>query len=456
MNAVTNNPKPVTKRKTAKGSILLPYQVAWRQDQSDFKIWPKSRRIGATYAESNDATMLRLANRRKSDYWFTSADESAAYEYMEYCRYWVAKAQAVADHYEQDIPDPKTGKTSKAFTLRFPNNSRITAMTSSPRRFRSKGGDVCMDEFDYHDEPEAMYDAAASTATWGDWLRILSTHNGEGTLFHRFCQMADRKAAGQAKPGDVPFSLHRVTIVDAVRDGLVAKINSVKGTHFTDQQFLDRCRNMCRNEDQWNQEYMAIPSTNTTAWLPYDMIQACEDDAAGNGQWTGGPRYYGMDVGEISDPTIIIGLEQVGDVLWVREAVEFGDEPLKTKEDALLSRIRHGKARRGCVDGTGLGTQIGQAAERTGKGESVKFSLGVKDELASPVRGYFEDRRVRVPAERRVREDLHSVRMTRTAAGHPRFDAERSAAGHADWFWALALALHAAGSRRGGQMMSEW
>ena len=36
--------------------------------------------------------------------------------------------------------------------------------------------------------------------------------------------------------------------------------------------------------------------------------------------------------------------------------------------------------------------------------------------------------------------------MTRTVAGHPRFDAERGEAGHADRFWALALAYHAAAS----------
>ncbi len=37
-----------------------------------------------------------------------------------------------------------------------------------------------------------------------------------------------------------------------------------------------------------------------------------------------------------------------------------------------------------------------------------------------------------------------AVRKTTTVAGNPRFDAERSEAGHADEFWAHGLALHAA------------
>jgi len=443
----------LTRRKSKKGRVLLPYQERWRRDQSDFKLWPKSRRIGATYAESNDATMLRLSGRRKVDYWFTSADESAAYEFCEYCRFWIRTADAVADHYTEEIEDPETKRTATAFVLRFRSGCRITAMTSSPRRFRSKGGDVGLDEFDYHDDPEAMWDAAASTATWGDWIRVLSTHNGEGTLFHRYRQMAERRAAGKPKPGDIPFSLHVVTIQDAVNEGLVEKINQVRGTKFTREQFLARCRSMCRNQDQWNQEYMAIPSIDSTAWLPYELIEGCESDQAGQpGLAADGQRYIGADIGETEDRTVIWTLERVGDVLWTREVLVFTDEPLRVKQEALLQRLRQARVVRACIDATGVGAQIAQEARATGKGEAVKFTVAVKDELASPLRGLFEDKRIRVPSSSEIREDLHSIRMTRTAAGNPRFDAQRSEAGHADRFWALALACHAAVTQAPGYL----
>jgi phage FluMu gp28-like protein len=439
-------PEPITARKSSAGRVLLPYQEAWRRDPSRLKLWEKSRRIGATYTEANDATMDRLTGRRNVDYWFSSADESAAYEFAEYCRFWSKVAGQVADYFTEQVEDPLTRKSATAFCVRFPSGKRITAMSSSPRRFRSKGGDVCLDEFAYHDDAPGMWDAASPTATLGDRIKVLSTHNGEGSEFNKFVKMAPR-VGRDARPTDMPWSIHRVTILDAVEQGLVEHIIHPKVPEMTREQFIAECRARCRNEDQWNQEYMAIPSMDATAWLPYELIESCQDELAGDPrQFADGPRYLGADIGEVSDPTTIYWGERVGDVIWVRERIRLVGAPLNIVESEILARLTHPKTVRGCVDATGLGTQIGQAAQRTGRGEAIKFTLPVKDELASPLRGLFEDRRVRIPIAGEVREDLHSVRMTRTASGHPRFDAARTESGHADEFWALALMCHAARS----------
>ena len=437
----------LTRSKSKRGRVLLPYQEAWRRDGSGLKLWEKSRRIGATYAEANDVVMTRLTGERPLNYWFSSADESAAYEFADYCAFWMKTADAVADRFTEDVEDPKSKKPRAAFVVRFPSGVRMTAMSSSPTRFRSKGGDVGLDEFAYHDQPGKMYDAAEPCTTWGGRLRVLSTHNGEESEFNRFCEMARRRARGEARENDMPWSLHRVTLPDAVSQGLVERINLVAGTRYTAESFLKERRSRCRNEDMWNQEYLAIPGIDSTTWLPYDLLEACDDEAAGRPDLAGdGQRYVGMDVGETRDLTVIWTLERSGDVLWTREVVVLTGETLKTKQDALLSRLRHPKVVRACVDATGIGAQIAQEAKRAGKGEAVKFTLPVKDELASPLRGLFEDRRIRIPPGAEIREDLHSVRMTRTSAGNPRFDAARTDAGHADRFWALALAVHAAGS----------
>jgi phage FluMu gp28-like protein len=61
-----------------------------------------------------------------------------------------------------------------------------------------------------------------------------------------------------------------------------------------------------------------------------------------------------------------------------------------------------------------------------------------------PLVRLFQERLVRVPADAEIREDLHKVRRTVTTSGNVRLDAARDDAGHADRFWALALAHHAA------------
>ena len=56
----------------------------------------------------------------------------------------------------------------------------------------------------------------------------------------------------------------------------------------------------------------------------------------------------------------------------------------------------------------------------------------------------MEERTIRIPYDKHVRADLRQVTKQATAAGNVRFTAERTQDGHADRFWALALALQAA------------
>jgi phage FluMu gp28-like protein len=81
--------------------------------------------------------------------------------------------------------------------------------------------------------------------------------------------------------------------------------------------------------------------------------------------------------------------------------------------------------------------------------EPIMFTNRIKEELAYTLRTNFENRTVFIPKQHEIREDLHSVRRITTAANNIRFDADHSANGHADRFWALALALHAAGNGSG-------
>jgi phage FluMu gp28-like protein len=61
----------------------------------------------------------------------------------------------------------------------------------------------------------------------------------------------------------------------------------------------------------------------------------------------------------------------------------------------------------------------------------------------------MEDRTVRIPYDKQTRAALRLVTKQTTAAGNIRFTAERTPDGHADEFWALALAIHAASSPMG-------
>jgi phage FluMu gp28-like protein len=83
--------------------------------------------------------------------------------------------------------------------------------------------------------------------------------------------------------------------------------------------------------------------------------------------------------------------------------------------------------------------------------EGVTFTPKVKEALAYPVRSRMEDRGLRIPYDPVIRADLRSVTKQTTEAGNIRFTAERTPDGHADRFWALALAVHAASAADSSQ-----
>jgi phage FluMu gp28-like protein len=91
----------------------------------------------------------------------------------------------------------------------------------------------------------------------------------------------------------------------------------------------------------------------------------------------------------------------------------------------------------------------------TYKVEPVNFTLAVKEQLAYPLRAAFEDRTARIPDDAKIIASHRAVRKETTQSGNVRFVAESTAAGHADDFWAHALALHAAKRPTSGAITPE-
>jgi len=158
----------------------------------------------------------------------------------------------------------------------------------------------------------------------------------------------------------------------------------------------------------------------------------------------------GVDIGRKRDLTVIWVLERLGDVLYTRHVETLRNMPKGEQEAILWPWLE--LAGRSCLDATGLGIGWADDAQKrfgTYRVEGVTFTQRVKEALAYPVRGNMEDRRLRIPYDPDIRADLRSVTKQTTAAGNIRFTAERTPDGHADRFWALALAIHAAGNNDG-------
>lgn len=421
---------------------FLPYQIRWLNDNSKIKIWEKSRRIGATYVQSFEDVQDCL-NKKVPAVWFSSADESAAKEYIDYCEMWVRFFHAIAKSRGVVVID--NDKDIKAFVIEFANGTKIHALSSNPKGFRSKGGKVVLDEFAFHNNPEELWKAARPCVTWGYPLRILSTHNGKNCLYYKFIDQVNKK--------QLNWSLHKTPIQLAVAEGLVDKIYQRQTTKEEQEEWLKNERDNCFDEYTWLQEYCCIAVDEACAFLPYDLITTCEmDDILKPLSEIQNDIYVGMDIGRRKDLTVIWVLEKFENVLYTRAVIELLKMKFQKQAEILYEVLSLRNFRRSCIDATGIGMQLSEDAQtKFGKFrvEQIMFTNKIKEELAYTTRTNFENKTVFIPKEHNIREDLHSVRRITTTANNIRFDAEHSENGHADRFWALSLALHAAESGRG-------
>ena len=425
-----------------KTNYFLPYQERWLDDKSKIKIWEKSRRIGATYVQSYE-DVRDCINKSVPAVWFSSADESAAKEYIDYCEQWVKLFHSTAKRIGEVIIDNE--KDIKALIIEFSNGTKIHALSSNPKAFRSKGGKVVLDEFAFHNNADELWNAARPCITWGYPLRILSTHNGQNCLYYRFLD--------QIQKGQLKWSHHKTPIQLAVEEGLVDRIYKRETSAQERASWIKNEQENCFNEYTWLQEYCCIAVDETSAFLPYDLITSCElDDILKSLSEIQHDFYVGVDVRRKKDLTVIWVLEKIENIKYTRKVIELAQMPFCKQEEILHEILSHKFFRRNCQDNTGIGMQMAENAQyKFGKFrvEGITFTNKVKEELAYNLRTEFENKTVFIPKRHEIREDLHSIRRLTTSAGNIRFDAERSDNGHADRFWALALALHAVNNSSG-------
>lgn len=443
---------------------FLPYQEEWLKDSSRLKIAEKSRRIGWTYVQAYEDVVDAAKKVGGMDVWFSSADISAAREYIRYVEQWARLFDTAARYLGEVLIQEEDD--IKALVVEFSNGKRINALSSNPKGFRSKGGKVVLDEFAFHENADELWKAASPSILWGYPIRVFSSHNGKNTRFYRMVE--------QAKQKDTKWSLHTVTLMDAIADGLVERIRVLNrpATEEEKKEFIEECKNIAGDEETYQQEFMCNPQDDKEAYFSWVLIYGNEapdlpqpvvilgsevndrHEANYVPDWTyvpsQNPHYLGVDIGRNKDLTVMWLYEEVGDVLWTRLWLELHGVRFALQRVNLYRVLEF--VRRACIDETGLGKQLAEEAqERYGsyRVEPVTFTNPVKADLSVSFKRRLEDRRLRHPEHEAFRNDVNKIKREVTAAGNIRFVGERDENGHADRYWAAALGVHAAGNALG-------
>ncbi|MFU8894014.1 MAG: terminase large subunit domain-containing protein [Luteolibacter sp.] len=445
------------KVKLAKNTLLLPYQERWVRDDSRLKIAEKSRQIGWTWATAYSLVRRKSITGARLDAWISSRDDIQARLFLDDCKAFAGILQLAAEDLGEKIIDEKG---HSAHILKMATGVRLNSMSSNPDAQAGKRGDRVLDEFALHPDPRKLYAIAYPGITWGGSLEIFSTHRGSANYFHSLIREIREK--GNPKG----WSLHRVTLQDALEAGFLVKLQSKlpaddQRQDMDEAEYFDFIRRGAPDEESFQQEYMCVPADDAGAFLEWSLIDACVFPEGERWQWDldqaeqSDSLYVGIDIGRKNDLTSLTALEKVSGQYLTRCRIDLRGVSFSEQEAIVYPWIE--RSRRTCIDNSGLGMQFAERAQEMFgkyKVEAVTFTPAAKEEMAYPVRSAFEDRAIRIPYEDdKLKSDLRAIRKETTAAGNIRFAADRGEDGHADRFWGLALALHAA-KETGGWMFA--
>ena len=437
--------------------LLYPLQRTFVDDRSQYKIGVTTRQWGKSTTTSGEAVHDCLTDPGTK--WVCmSAGERQSTEWLSKAKEWLAAYQLVIEDQVEDRGGLAEGLL-RSTEIILANGSRIIAIPANPATARGYSANTILDEFAYHEDPDAIWAAmfpATTNALAGTFLdrwraalkgestdirrdmklRVVSTFNGRNNKFFTLWEKAKENG----------YSAHRVTIHDAIADGMPLDAEKLK-------RALD-------DPDAWAQEYECDPMDASSVLLSYELLAGCESSEASTllppEFWEGtfhAPLFMGLDFARKRDLSVAWTNAKLAGVDQTMEVLEMAK--MSTPDQVNLLRPRIKKAQRITVDYTGPGIGMGDylveefgewnpARHLYGKVELVTFTNTAKLELFSKMRMAFERREVRIPISRTIREDLHSINRVVSAAGNVTYRAPHTDDGHADRATALSLAIRAA------------
>lgn len=200
--------------------------------------------------------------------------------------------------------------------------------------------------------------------------------------------------------------------------------------------------------------------------LSRPLIRSCEststlwDDSGKPAK----PRslHIGIDVGRTRDRSVIWVLEKLGDVAWTREIHVMANMSFRDQKEEIVRRITPDVATvridKGAI-GYQLAEELTEEYPRVCVG--VQLTQGVQGVMGLALKEAFEAARIRIPRDPELAADLLLVSEVETSsAGVPILKTNRGPTGHADRFWAAALALsgvpHSKPARQGPPPMPRY
>ena len=456
-----------------KALALDPWQEDFILSSKQFKSIVKSRRTGFSFVTALNALSKAMdPARQKFTMQFVSYNESDALEKIRYAKEffesipkWARKTVVTENKSELEFLDTN-GKTT----------SRLISMPCRPPR--GKGGSISLDEFGIFlpNMSKQVYTAALYVISRGGTIEVGSTPLGCIGRFYEIC--TDRKKYPAYERFEVPWWFSTGLCVDVAT--AVKEAPYMNTAERVEKFATETLKEIFLNDvlEDFQQECECLFIDSAESYITLEEIYQCtpgmdkeyeyseKDFESGESESffgnelqikhtvdamvtepydpeKDGVLYLGYDIAKKRDATSIFLLGLLPDG---RKKV-YGYEELRAKDfeyqlNCIRALMQSLPIRRLCLDSTGMGAPIFEKLQKefSVKVEGIDFNVNNKEVMAQNVKIGLQRKEFILPNDKNLHHQIHSIRRIPTTGGHFRYDADRDENGHADSFWAFALA----------------
>jgi phage FluMu gp28-like protein len=482
---------------------LLPYQRRWVEDHSALKIVVKARQIGYSFAASIRA-LLECLKRRTTWIFLSKGERQSrllmekVQEHVQSCG--ILARACESSFFEGTLikqlevrfangsviyglpanPDTARGYSGNVTLDEFAFHSDADKIYSA--LFPSITRGFCLEIISTPNGQQGKFYEIAKAAGLVE-EGVGNRESGVGK---------DSPTPYSQLPTSRLWSPHRVDIYEAIRQGLNIELQILRAgcddestwqqeyccqfisiaENFIPPALVAQCTSAEAAKDCPPQFLASAPRLGLE---PVGVVGSSRSDRDGP-PLPDGEFYLGIDIGRHHDRTVF-WLDQVTvgpsgarptDVGAARpDQIGMNEPPLQLHNIAVARLVRtfsntpfaeqldfarqllslpgpDGRplVRRACIDSTGMGAPLAESLQREfgARVEPVTFTAAVKEDMAYRVKRRMEQRLDLIPEAPEIARAFGAVKKLVTIAGNTRFDAERTDLGHADEFWAKALA----------------
>lgn len=423
--------------------VFEPYQIAFLRSTRKYRWVEKARQVGFSFLFACEA-VVRCHLRDAHTSVMVSYNLEDAKEKVNYARQ-IAEELPLAFR-KKLVTDSKT-------ELGFLSNSaskRVSRIISNPSKApRGKKGDLYLDELAHYANDREVYKGSTALILRSrGQLTGCSSPLGRRGVFWEIARQELRRYGAYWRQ-QVPWWLCRFFCTDVAR---AAKEASLMPTEervrtFGTKDIQDQFDSLMLEDFQ--QEFELAYCDESYSFFPYELILPCTsddlvlaDDFAALAE-PKGRLVAGFDVGRKRDLSELAIFEEAGGKKECRLIRSYDRVPFADQEADLRRMLDLLPIARLSIDQNGLGMHLAENLRRDyPQVVPETFTSESKETWANDFKILLQRKDVVLPKDRELVAQIHSVKRRLTPSGKPSFEVERDEVGrgHADRFWAVALA----------------